>query len=224
MRGPTREEFGEVTRWLKIQIERLGVEIQADTEVTLEMVGANNFDAVVVATGASAVKPMHIQGAERENVITTWDVLGETASVGETVIVYSEWAEQAALSAAEFLANKGKHVEIVTPMLFVGQDIDMISVAPMYERLLAQGVICAPQSTVVQIEDGAVTIVNIYSHQAHVREGVDTVVLSTPAKANDEMYFALKDNVSELYRVGDCVAPRKVDAAIHDGEMVGRAL
>jgi hypothetical protein len=30
--------------------------------------------------------------------------------------------------------------------------------------------------------------------------------------------------VKELYRIGDCVAPRKIDMAIHEGYRVGRSV
>ena len=40
--------------------------------------------------------------------------------------------------------------------------------------------------------------------------------------ADDGLYFALKGRVSELYRAGDCVAPRQVDMAIHEGYMAGK--
>jgi len=53
---------------------------------------------------------------------------------------------------------------------------------------------------------------------------VDTVVLATGAKANDELYFALKGEVESLHRIGDCVAPRKLDHAIYEGYLAGREL
>ena len=40
--------------------------------------------------------------------------------------------------------------------------------------------------------------------------------------ADDELYFALKGRSRELYRVGDCVAPRRVDSAILEGYMIGK--
>jgi 2,4-dienoyl-CoA reductase-like NADH-dependent reductase (Old Yellow Enzyme family) len=39
-------------------------------------------------------------------------------------------------------------------------------------------------------------------------EGVDTVVLATGPKANEDLYLALKDEVEGLHGIGDCVAPR----------------
>ena len=54
--------------------------------------------------------------------------------------------------------------------------------------------------------------------------GVDTVVLATGPKANDGLYFALKGEVENLHRIGDCVAPRKLDHAIYEGHLAGREL
>jgi len=42
--------------------------------------------------------------------------------------------------------------------------------------------------------------------------------------ADDRLYFALKGKVKDLYRIGDCVAPRKTDMAIVEGNRVGRGL
>jgi hypothetical protein len=43
-------------------------------------------------------------------------------------------------------------------------------------------------------------------------------------QVDDSLYQALKGRVRELYRIGDCVAPRKVDMAIYEGYMVGKKL
>ena len=55
-------------------------------------------------------------------------------------------------------------------------------------------------------------------------EGYDTIVLAAGNVADDRLYFDLKGKVKELYRIGDCVAPRKTDMAIVEGNRVGRRL
>ena len=55
-------------------------------------------------------------------------------------------------------------------------------------------------------------------------DGYDTVVLAAGNIAEDNMYFELKGKVDEIYRVGDCVAPRKTDMAIIEGRRVGEQL
>ena len=55
-------------------------------------------------------------------------------------------------------------------------------------------------------------------------DGYETVVLATGNLSQERLYFDLKGRVKELYRIGDCVAPRKTDMAIIEGHRVGRQL
>jgi hypothetical protein len=50
------------------------------------------------------------------------------------------------------------------------------------------------------------------------------VVLAAGNVANDNLYLELKGKVDAIYRVGDCVAPRKTDMAIIEGHRIGRAI
>jgi hypothetical protein len=74
------------------------------------------------------------------------------------------------------------------------------------------------------IDGDSVVIFNLYTGAEEAIAGVDTVVLATGPKANDELYFALKGTVANLHRIGDCVAPRKLDHAIYEGYLAGREL
>jgi hypothetical protein len=43
-------------------------------------------------------------------------------------------------------------------------------------------------------------------------------------RVEDALYMSLKGKVKELYRIGDSVAPRKVDMAIWEGHRIGREI
>ena len=77
---------------------------------------------------------------------------------------------------------------------------------------------------VLEIQGTLVKGLNVYSNEMIDFEGYDTVVLAAGSVAHDRLYFALKGQVRELYRIGDCVAPRKTDMAIVEGNRVGRRL
>ena len=49
-------------------------------------------------------------------------------------------------------------------------------------------------------------------------------VLCTGNLVRDELYRELRDTGVELHRIGDCLAPRKLDNAIWDGYHLGRSL
>ena len=48
----------------------------------------------------------------------------------------------------------------------------------------------------------------------------ETVVLATGSEAENTLYRNLEGRVPELYAIGDCVAPRKLLEAIHEGYAV----
>jgi len=93
-----------------------------------------------------------------------------------------------------------------------------------YKRLLTKGVIFTPNSWVKEIGDRSVTIFNLPTNEERVIQPIDHVILATGNEANAEIYFALKSKVKEIYRVGDCLAPRKTIDAVYEGHIVGRKI
>ncbi len=65
---------------------------------------------------------------------------------------------------------------------------------------------------------------NVYSNEWDEWGPFDAVILAMGQRAEDGLYHQLKGKVKELHRIGDCVAPRKVDMAIWDGHKLGREL
>ena len=99
-----------------------------------------------------------------------------------------------------------------------------LDMAHIYGRVLGKGLVYRLNSWALGIDGGTVTVFNLYTGVQDTLEGVDTVVLATGPKANDDLYFALKGEVENLHRIGDCLAPRKLDHAIYEGELAGREL
>ncbi len=221
---PNRAEFGDLVRNLLHELVSLPIEVQLGVEVTPELVTARAPEAVVVATGALPARPA-IPGADGPNVWDVTDVLVGLARVGERVLVIDQLGFHQATSVAEWLADGGHQVEVVSPTLYVGQDLGItLDLENWYRRAEARGIRRTPNVSVISIEGRVVRGVNNYSGQEIRFENVNTVVLAVPGRASDSLYFALKGRVPELYRIGDCLAPRRAHAAIIEGERVGRAL
>jgi hypothetical protein len=96
--------------------------------------------------------------------------------------------------------------------------------AHLYSRLLGKGLAYRLNTWASAIEGDKVVLFNLYTGAAETIEDVDTVVLVAGAKADDELYSALKGGVANLHRIGDCVAPRKLDHAIYEGYLAGREM
>jgi pyruvate/2-oxoglutarate dehydrogenase complex dihydrolipoamide dehydrogenase (E3) component len=234
LRTPGRDEFGWIVRDLEVQLRRHGVDVRLGTEATAASVRELSPSGVVVATGAvashtgfSSVNPLVAQlpGVERENVLTVWDVLLESGPVGKRVVVLDDDGTRYAAGVTEVLLDRGCTVELVSrwPALFPST-LTTLDMAHLYGRLLGKGLTYRLNSWAIAIEEDSVSVVNLYSGTAETLTGVDTVVLATGPKANDGLYFALKGEVENLHRIGDCVAPRKLDHAIYEGYLAGREL
>ncbi len=226
VRVPSRVEFGDASRNLQREIQEAGVEVHTGVEVTAEMVEREQPDAVIIATGSRpALPPM--PGADLPFVATVWQVIqGEkTAQPGEYVIVYDQIGFHQATSTAELLAEKGCRVEIVTPQFFVGGDLSItLDIELWYRRALARGIHLTPNYFLAGLGPNSVTIINNYTGQPRQLENVALVVMVSPQVANDTLYHQLQGKMKQLHRIGDCVAPRRVEHAILDGERAARAL
>jgi 2,4-dienoyl-CoA reductase-like NADH-dependent reductase (Old Yellow Enzyme family)/thioredoxin reductase len=222
-RAPARAEYAGIVRFLIAQVRVLGVEIRLGVEATAPLVLAERPEAVIIATGSHAYIPP-LPGSDGKHVVTDRDVLGGEATVGANVVVVDDVHTEAALSTAELLLDQGKRVEVISALFYVGQDIGVTSIAPIYTRVFTKGVVLTPCTELRAIEGSTVVVANVYSGAERRIEAVDTVVLAAGSRSTDALYRALKGHVPALYAAGDCVAPRGVHQAILDGTRAARAL
>ena len=231
LRTPGRDEFAWITRDLETQLRKLDVEIRLSTEATSELVDELGTDGVIIATGAvptrtgfSSVSPLAetLPGVDQPNVLTAWDVLLESRPVGKRVVVLDDDGSRSVAGVVEVLLDRGAHVELVSRwnalLPFTLTTLDMPT---LYGRLLSKGLAYRLNEWAAAIEGDTVSVFNLYTGAQDSIEGVDTVVLATGSKASDELYFALKGRVENLHRIGDCLAPRKLDHAIYEGYLAG---
>src|SRR3989441_5381539 len=203
-RPPARAEYAGIVRFLAAQIRKLDVEVRLGVEATPSAVLAERPDAVVIATGSHPYVPP-LPGVDGKHVVTDRDVLADSATVGANVVVVDDVHTQQALSTAELLLDQRKRVEVLSPLFYVGQDVGITSIAPLYTRLFQKGAVLTPHTELRAIEGSTVIAANVYSGAERRIEGVDTVVLAMGSRSTDGLYRALKGRVAALHAVGDCV-------------------
>jgi hypothetical protein len=129
------------------------------------------------------------------------------------------------MATAELLVSQGRKVDIVTSDLFIG--IELAPRGELYlgrQRLLQQGVTFTTDVEVLEINDRKVKARDIYTNKPVLFEDYDTIVLDVGNVAQDALYKQIKGRVKEVYRTGDCVAPRGIDMAIIEARHVGERL
>jgi len=220
-----RQEITGVTRWLVSQLNKLKFDMRLGVKADEEMILKEKPDVVVIATG-SHPKPNPFPGDYAPpRVVTTVDILTGTVKAGDKVLLIDLDGHHQATGTAEFLADQGKKVHMLTSSLFIGSALGPLQdLFLTRQRLAFKGVTFTPDIAVLEIQGTLVKGLNVYSNEMFDFEGYDTVVLAAGNVAEDSLYFALKGKVKEIYRVGDCVAPRKTDMAIIEGHRIGRRI
>ena len=235
VRTPGRAEFGWITSDLTVHLEKLRVNVLLSTEATVGLVAEHAPDRIIVATGAvpdaagisRAAAPFAppLTSANHGNVVTTWDVLRSTREIGRHVVLLDDDGTRVAAGTAEVLLDAGHDVELVTRFntLFPGTTTTL-DMPFIYERLLSKGLRYRLNSWASHVGADSVSVVNQYTRAHDVINGVDTVVLATLPQPNDSLYFSLQAAFPHVQRIGDCVAPRKLDHAIYEGFLAGLEL
>ena len=222
-RTPGRENFEEIILYFERQLAKLGVELRLGAEVGVADVLGEAPDAVVVATGSTAFRP-EILGVEQRHVLSAREVLQGNAEIGARVVVIDTLGRAEAPSVAEYLADEGKAVEIVTGLEFVGRDMAAPAWHYQFERLLKKGVRMTPFTGVWEVNETSLDVYNVVSWEPGSIEDVDTVVLAAGGQAEDGLHRALQGQVAELHAIGDCFQPRDIEMAVIDGHRVAREI
>jgi hypothetical protein len=91
----------------------------------------------------------------------------------------------------------------------------------LYKRLFDKGLAYSVNSWVREITDTAVTVYDLYTGRERRIEEVALVALATTARPDDALFEELLSESASVIRIGDCLAPRKIDQAIYKGFVAG---
>ncbi len=223
--GPGRSEIWGVIENLTRQLEKWRVTVLTRSPLDAATVIDLSPDVVIVATG-SYPDPRPVRGKYGPpTVLNVWDVLKGTYQIGQKVLLVDEDGHYRALSTAEFLADRNRNVDIMTGEPFVGMDLAPIGdLFLIRQRLLKKGVRFIPDTVVLEIRGTRAVVADKFTEQISETADYDTIVLALGNVCEDRLYRELKGRVPALYKVGDCVAPRKIDTAIMDGYTIARAI
>jgi len=212
-----KQEYGRLIAYLATQMDKLDITVEMGKEATAEAIQAEGPDVVFVATGATPIIP-DIPGIDSDRVGTATDILLGKKPVGDSAVMIGGGI--VGCETALYLAQQGKQITIVEIMSSVARDMFFANRTHVLELLAEANVKILTETSVAEITDDGVVIADKeYKRSQHP---CDTVVIALGLEPNTGLEEELKDKVSEVYAVGDCVGPRKVIDAVWEGFRLAR--
>lgn len=223
-RAPAWQNYRSIVDWLSAELDRRGVEVHSGRAIEASDLDALDAQAIVFATGAIARRP-YLEVATGANVCTVADVLTGHATPQGRCVILDETGYTPGSKTADFLADAGCEVEIVTRQYSLGESIGITLRAPLYERLVRKGVTITPLHAPARVTNDGVVLRHVLTG-AERRIRADTVVFASGGRGNDVLYeaYVAKHGEENAYLIGDAFAPRQLRVAIADGARTGRAL
>ena len=222
--APHRERLALTVEWLEDQVRSLQVPIRTGVEVTPALVDDESPDAVIVAVGGRAGRDPAVAFDDAATVRTARQVMrGEVREQPGKAVVLDAIGDQIGMGAAEWLAGRGWQVEVVTADMFAGQRLTAtMELTPWNQRAVAKGIVLRPQVDVERVIGRTVMGLDPFDRRPVEIEDVDLVVCAFYEDPDEDLYLALKESGTRVFRAGDCVAPRAMGQAILEGYRAGR--
>ncbi|MBI1778032.1 MAG: NADH:flavin oxidoreductase [Proteobacteria bacterium] len=238
-----RKEIRGIVDWRVDQCQRHGVRFRYDVYAEAADVLEEKPDVVFIATGG--LPNLSFLEAGADLVTTSWDMLSGAVKPGENILLFDDNGADAGMTVAEFMAETGGRLEIVTPERTLAPDVGGTNYPAYFKSIASHGVAITLNMRLQTVARTGNTLVarfiNEYDKSRHERR-VDQVVVEHGTLPLDELYFELKAgsrNLGEvdydalianrpqylvrnpeasyaLYRIGDAVASRNIHAAIYD--------
>ncbi|MGC9334309.1 MAG: FAD-dependent oxidoreductase [Anaerolineae bacterium] len=222
---PYKEEFADLIRYQRVQLQRTGVEVRLNTTVVPETVIAKDPDAVVLAIGAEPIIPP-FPGLKETQWVTAYDLLDGRAEV-TTPTAFIVGAGTAGMEVAEYLAGHGIRSIVVKRKPEIGGKLDPLARALLLRRLESLGVEVRAGIEVVRFEtdkQGKTTVIARpwprQDRASELRFPAETVILAMGLRPDRSLADALAER-PDVYIIGDYVEAREALEAVREGMEAG---
>lgn len=213
---PKKDEIAGDVQWLIKQLELSGVDVRLNTPATKDLIQAENPDAIILATGATPIKPP-IEGVEQPHVLFVPAVLEDPAPIGEKVVVIG--GGTTGTEIASFLAAMGKKVTIIEPLDDIARTLGPARKQFLQERLKMYKVDIRVKTKVKRITTQGVEL----DDQNKTVVPADHVVIAVGVQSVNLLEKEVT-SIAPVYVIGDAKEPRDATSAFYEANEVARSL
>jgi dimethylglycine catabolism A len=218
---PGRGEYHNVLTWMEQQLRATSARIEQGVQARLADVLAWKPDGVILATGSDLRPLKAIEGGLSAR---DWDGYRGTVRAAATAVLFDMDHSAATYAVADALADRYQKLVLLTPRTDIARQVNYCSRIGIHRRLYQAGAEIIVAAEPVAFEHGVLAWRNIFNGRVHEISHVGLFLWSTPRLANDALAEPLRRAGLDTCLIGDCLAPRNLICAIHEGEAAGTAL
>ncbi len=209
---PQKEKINWIVEYECTQLEELGVEIRLNTPATKELLESINPYAIMVATGATSVKPASIPGVEMAKVKTVEEALqlGKALSNMKIAVIGSG---ATGLETTETLCEYGNDVTVVEMMDKIGGNIYVQHYLDAMDRLAKFDVTYMESTKLSAITEAGIVVEDVASGATKEVEA-EYVVLAIGVKSVNDMEEVCKEVCDKVILIGDAAKPGRIESSV----------
>ena len=220
---PCKEEYDSFLYWQQVQINKLGIEVKLNTELTREMVEAGKPDTVIVTTGSTPLLPPIPGLRGNPLVVPAIDVLtgkypvdiGKNILVAGGGLVGAETAEHLSVHGAKNVVV----VEMLPDIMVDGEKSPKKMILDSYKEY---GVEVHTSTKVEEVTDSSVIVSSVDDpEEKHEFKGLDLVVMALGVKPYAPLAEELKDCGCKVIVAGDAESGKNGYKNIQQGFEAG---
>jgi pyruvate/2-oxoglutarate dehydrogenase complex dihydrolipoamide dehydrogenase (E3) component len=191
-----------------------------EKEATLNSLKDGGFEAVIIASGSSPLIP-NVPGINNPIVCGALEVLNGKQDIGQKVIIVG--GGMVGTEIGLFLAEKGREIVFVEMLDELMNGI-LPQDKPEYQMRLSKYKISAYTGCqLVGVHDKGVLVSDRSGKQQEISG--DNVIIAAGFRPERKLIEDIQSQTDlEVYEAGDCVQPRRIFDAIHEGHIAARQL
>jgi dimethylglycine catabolism A len=218
---PGRAEYRNVLSWMERQLHQAGAKIELGRMATPDDVLALKPEIVILATGA-ILRPL--ENFEGGSSVRDWDGHLLHVRSDRTAVLFDMDHSAATYAVADALADSYEKLVLLTPRTHIARNVNYCSAIGVHRRLYHANaeIIMAAEPT--SLQGGILTWRNVFTGQVRDIANVGLFLWSTPRIAKDALAQPLRRAGVDTRLIGDCVSPRNLLCAIHEGEAAAMAI
>jgi 2,4-dienoyl-CoA reductase (NADPH2) len=219
---PHRADLNGLLDFQRLALQRNGARVELDAPIRGPGDLASLPDVVVVATGA-VPKPVP-EAFQRAGVLSWFDVLRDGApepvAGNKAVLVDDGSGFWWTYGVAEAITERGWQLTIVSPTMSLPNNIPGESVSGLLARLGSRGTRYRILTVLTDVAAGCAELTDVTSGDSE-SVPADLIVLQTGRAVAASPAASFREAGIECIEIGDCVAPRRMSNAVHEGYAAG---